>query len=377
MHLVDDSAECAVEVENTGVGRIVWVPVDILEASSRIGGLGKRVQFGYHRTLRVRQQEGMPPGRAICSSVGDTMRHLAEYVHYTTVVLSNRLHTLLATFSVELLAVHWVCYDTGALIRSACRSGIPFVLINHFDNGRLLYPETRKWVSRAAGVGGVSGQNVPEQYQDRFVNLSDAVDIEFFCPAKARAQHPSPAPILLLPARIGPGKGHCDAVEVVRILKAGGVQVLLCCPGAAGSVRTNRELTAWTRSRGVNDSVLLPGEMSPEELRDWYAMSDVVILPSYSEGLGRVLLEAQAMERPVVAYETGGTREAVLAGETGFLVSPGDIATFADRVRFLLTDGAARRGMGEQGRRFVARQFGVTALVQRHEMFYARAISQR
>jgi glycosyltransferase involved in cell wall biosynthesis len=122
--------------------------------------------------------------------------------------------------------------------------------------------------------------------------------------------------------------------------------------------------------------ILFLGEKSAEDLRDCYGMSSVVVLPSRSEGLPRVLLEAQAMEKPVVAYNNGGMSAAVLPNESGFLIETGDVKALADKIGFLLQNEAERLRMGRCGREFVSRKFDVAALVHRHEAFYLSALSR-
>ena len=123
------------------------------------------------------------------------------------------------------------------------------------------------------------------------------------------------------------------------------------------------------------DRVLFLGELTSEELRNWYAECDVVVLPSSSEGLGRVLLEAQAMAKPVIAYESGGMPDALVANQTGFLVKPGDCDELSERLKYLLDNPALRFAMGKAGRIFVSKAFSIPALVARHEKFYSTALS--
>jgi phosphatidylinositol alpha-1,6-mannosyltransferase len=87
------------------------------------------------------------------------------------------------------------------------------------------------------------------------------------------------------------------------------------------------------------------------------------------------LLEAQAMQRPVVAYDSGGISETFLANETGFLVKTGDIEGLAEKIAFLLTNQSAGQAMGKRGREFVNERFSVAALIQRHEKFYLQALA--
>jgi glycosyltransferase involved in cell wall biosynthesis len=166
-------------------------------------------------------------------------------------------------------------------------------------------------------------------------------------------------------------------IEAARILAGGKLDFVLCFAGAVDSESLHQELRKSAVAGGLEGRVLFLGEKSAEEIRDLYARSSVVVLPSHSEGLGRVLIEAQAMKKPVIAYDGGGTSEAFLPGKSGFLVKTGDVEALADRIKFLLQNAEERLRLGECGREFVERQFSVPALVRRHEAFYLHAISGR
>jgi glycosyltransferase involved in cell wall biosynthesis len=284
---------------------------------------------------------------------------------------------MLITHKVDLLVLHWLSYDTPALVLQARKVGAPSVFINHFDNVRLAAPGIQRSLAHVSGIGTVSGQGIPDELRNLCVNLSDAVDTEFFTPEKARPLPRTMSPIVFLPARIEIGKGHIDLVKAASILIARKVDLLLCFAGAIDSEPLYQELCSFIATTGLVKRVLFIGEKSLEEIRDWYAMSAVVVLPSHSEGLSRVLIEAQAMKKPVVAYDIAGIREAILPGETGFLVEPGNTEALADKIQCLLDNESERLRIGELGRKFVSRQFGLSALVARHESFYLNALSTR
>jgi glycosyltransferase involved in cell wall biosynthesis len=87
-----------------------------------------------------------------------------------------------------------------------------------------------------------------------------------------------------------------------------------------------------------------------EDVADVLALGDVFVLPSEREGFGRVLVEAMAMGKAVVATTAGGIPEIVLDGETGLLVPPAAPAPLADAVRGLLDDPARAARLGAAGR---------------------------
>jgi glycosyltransferase involved in cell wall biosynthesis len=78
---------------------------------------------------------------------------------------------------------------------------------------------------------------------------------------------------------------------------------------------------------------------------------------------------------PVVATDVGGTREAVVEGETGFLVPPGDPNAIADRVMRLLASPAMARSMGEKGLARARERFSVQAMVSRYQALYSRHVA--
>ena len=219
---------------------------------------------------------------------------------------------------------------------------------------------------------GVSARNVPRLLRPRFVNVSDAVDVLYFEPALARHLDRREGGLVLLPARIVHGKGHHDLLMSARDLALKGLHITLAFAGPVdvGAESLRADLLQRIASLELGDRVSVLGQLAPDELRDWYAASDVVVLPSYHEGLGKVLLEAQAMGRPVVAYASGGIPDVVLNGRTGLLVRTGDRHALTSALEHLLTHPAARRSMGVAGREFVVRDFSIAALLERHEQFY-------
>jgi glycosyltransferase involved in cell wall biosynthesis len=376
VHRVKDIRTTRIEVESVGLGRVLWIPVPYQHTASRLADLHKRLRFVYEQTLCLCEQNGETPRRAAFKAVSAVLRNRFLHLRHRTVILSDPLCELLITHKVNLLAVHGLTYDAEALILQAKKLNIPFVLISHFDNALFSESHVREWVPDAAGVGSVSGRGLPDHISDRSVNLSDAIDTEFFSPEKVQAGRSASRPTILLPALIKIGKGQKDLLRAARILAAKNFDFQICFAGAVESEALRRDLSSYATETGLKEHVQFLGELPQEEIRDYYALSKLVVLPSYTEGLPRILLEAQAMQRPVVAYDSsGGIGETVLPNETGFLVKTGDVESLADRIGFLLANESERKRMGERGRQFVIEQFSVPALIQRHETFYLRALS--
>ena len=111
--------------------------------------------------------------------------------------------------------------------------------------------------------------------------------------------------------------------------------------------------------------VIFAGRVADDEAPAFYAMAEVFALPVTDrlfglevEGLGVVLLEAAACGTPCVAGRSGGTPEAVIDGQTGYIVDAGEVGALADRIAWLLEHPEIAAAMGAAGRDHVAREFG-------------------
>jgi glycosyltransferase involved in cell wall biosynthesis len=103
----------------------------------------------------------------------------------------------------------------------------------------------------------------------------------------------------------------------------------------------------------VRDRVLFTGYR--DDVPSLLAGMDLVVLPSLNEGMGRVLVTAMALGKPIVATRVGGVPELLADGAAGRLVPPGDAAALADAVCALLRDPDQAAALGEAGRRRVGR----------------------
>lgn len=163
-----------------------------------------------------------------------------------------------------------------------------------------------------------------------------------------------------------------------------GVAVTTPCVLFAGRLAKDKGLAdleqAWLelRSQHPEAHLLLAGQEDPtdpidlpllandrnvhflgqiEEMRPLYALADLFVLPSYREGLPQGILEAGAMQKPVVATRVTGCVDAVIDGKTGVLVPPHSPGELAAAISSLLSDKELRDEMGRNGREFVLEKF--------------------
>jgi glycosyltransferase involved in cell wall biosynthesis len=142
----------------------------------------------------------------------------------------------------------------------------------------------------------------------------------------------------------------------------------------AGEGELTDSLRAMASELGLGADVFFTGRC--EHVAELLAASEVCVLSSRAEGFSNSILEYMAASRAVVVTDVGGAREAVMEGETGYVVPAGDDAAMAERIVSLLEDTEGARRMGERGRRVVEQKFSCEAQLENTERLYARLLTQ-
>jgi glycosyltransferase involved in cell wall biosynthesis len=166
--------------------------------------------------------------------------------------------------------------------------------------------------------------------------------------------------------RLSPEKGYA-------VLVAAAEQLLQEDPSLGfvvfGEGPRRAELLQQINEAGLAGSFILPGFRA--DLDCFIPHLDLMVLPSFTEGLPNVLLEAFAAGVPVVATAVGGTPELVEDGVSGYLVPPGDPGKLADGIRQALTGDEHPRELGFQGRQRVLEEFSFRAQAERYQALFA------
>jgi len=174
--------------------------------------------------------------------------------------------------------------------------------------------------------------------------------------------------VVLLAARLLIDKGVREFVEAARLLRERGNNARFVLvgnpdPGNPATI-TNGELRQWL-AKGVVEHWGHRDDM-PCVL----AQSHIVVLPSYREGLPKILVEAAASGRTVVTTNVPGCRDAIEANKTGFLVPLRDAEALVKAINTLLADRSLCEEMGRAGREVAEQVFDVKKVVKQHLHIY-------
>lgn len=183
---------------------------------------------------------------------------------------------------------------------------------------------------------------------------------------------PSGCPIVMLPARMLWDKGIGEFVEAARCLRKKGIDARFVLVGRRDehnpSSISKRILTQW-----VNEGVV-EWWGHREDMPAVYKAASLVVLPSYREGLPKVLIEAAACGKPIVTTDVPGCRDVVRHGINGLLVSLKDWVSLAEGIERLLKDPLERQRMAARGRERAEKEWSVPTIVQQTLALYKESL---
>lgn len=204
-----------------------------------------------------------------------------------------------------------------------------------------------------------------------YVIKGAGVDPDFYIP-KAESQE---MPIVIFPARLLWDKGIGEFVDAARILHLQKLPVRLVLvgdidPGNPATV-TQNQLQSWV------DEGVVEWWGWKKNMVEIFHQSHIVCLPSYREGIPKVLLEAAACKKPIVTTDAPGCREVVIDKHNGFLVPIKNAALLAERITTLVHDKNLRELMGQRGRERIQAEFATPLIVDETLHVYANLLKYK
>lgn len=199
--------------------------------------------------------------------------------------------------------------------------------------------------------------------QTRIINFADSVAL------------PEEMPVVMLPARPTFWKGHevlLDALALIKDLPF----ICLFVGAADGKQSFIDRITKHGVDRGLEGRFRLSHAV--DDMPAALMVADVVVMPSITpEPFGRIALEAQAMGRPVVAFDHGGAVESIKHGQTGWLAKPGDAESLAACIREALElQGSARQELADKSRAHIEGSFSTKRMCNETIKIYRRILQK-
>jgi glycosyltransferase involved in cell wall biosynthesis len=248
---------------------------------------------------------------------------------------------------------------------------------------RLARIATLTTLRRASGIIAV-GSAVRSQIL-RFVpsnsvltTIPNAVDNRRFrpdiesCFLKRQLGIPDSHRVILAVGELVPRKGFVFLLKAMAdVVK----QFQQCTLVIVGGGSQQQELVNLGQRLCLTDRLRLPGVVEESLLPMFYALADIFVMPSLSEGHCVAILEAMSAGKPIVASAIPGNAASVVEGENGLLVPPADPKSMANAIICLLRDDSLRESYGRRSREKAVTEFGWQLRIQRLKEFYLRVLA--
>lgn len=323
-------------------------------------------------------------------NAGNPLGYLKEYA-FRQFGFAPDLVRNLKRLRPELVHAHFGT-STLAATRLADKLDIPVVVTFHGKDATMTFSEARKsWrgrellrarhclkyrVNRVIAVSGFTRKKVVERWapEEKVTILRNGIDTNFFQAKPVMTQEP----IVLFVGRFVEKKGCEYLMHAASLLRERGLSFRLVLVGDGPLKSRLIEL-----DQKYQLQTCFTGFLPVEKVRHWLNKARVVAIPSVTardgdcEGLPTVVLEAQAMEKPIVATNHAGISEGLLSGKTGQLVEERDVNAMATSLAIFLCKPEIAKEFGQEGRRFVRDNFDINRQVGKLELLYKSVCNNR
>jgi glycosyltransferase involved in cell wall biosynthesis len=304
-----------------------------------------------------------------CHDAGPTLQYLIKRLH-TFDILHN--HQIWGHAVVSTLVARW--FGKKNIIKLACAGTFgDLEVFSHLPHARWGLQVLKMADALIAVSHEIRSELLQHSFDPKKIHLiPNGVDVQEFQRTRAFSSNPRRRFILL--GRRTPQKGIDTALQAVKILDD---------KGLAAGLELNFygwDYSEWNyrqmaRELKVEQYVsFLPFE---ENVLEVYQGAYCLLLPSVGEGLSNVLLEAMALEMPVIASKVSGTEEVVDHKKNGLLIPPGSPEALADAMELVLTKPALALAWGRQARKRVQEHYSLDAVARKYTELYGSLMNKR
>ncbi len=205
--------------------------------------------------------------------------------------------------------------------------------------------------------------NIIEEKQETLIRGS-GVSLE----THTYEKEPDGTPIVVMASRLLKDKGVMEFVEAAQMLQKKGVLAKFKLYGDIDE----HNPASLTRNEvdEIKKESFVEVHGYTDDIAEVFSASNIVVLPSYREGLPKVLIEAAACGRAVVTTDVPGCRDAIEENQTGLLVKAKDSHSLAEAIEKLVKDKALREKMGKAGRELAEKEFSIEKVIDTHLDIY-------
>lgn len=232
-------------------------------------------------------------------------------------------------------------------------------ILNSYDAVVLLYKRLAEEVNRF-GVPHERIHVIPNGIDvQKFMRISNVGEL------RTKLQIKDDEKVLLFIGRLSMVKRLEVLIQLTKTLLKDGFRIKTIIVGGGPYEQHYKEL-----SRELKNNIIFTGHVTHAQTYKYHLLADIFILPSLSEGLPTVLLEASAAGKPVVTSNVNGIPDIVMHKETGFLVEKSDMYSYTHYVKLLLANEDLSRKMGEKAAEYVKQNFSWDTIVDKYDKMY-------
>lgn len=302
----------------------------------------------------------------------------ASFLSMATYVLAGLWHgfRLIRVFQPDVIHVHFAV-PAGALAWMLSRiTGVPYVLTAHLGDVPGGVPEKTgdwfRWVFPFTGliwrdakvrvaVSEYTRELALKHYAEKILVIPNGVDVNLLKPDLIQINEP---PVVVFAGRFAPQKAPLQVVRILNEIRELSWKCVMIGDGSL-TASVKKAISEF----GLEDRFVLTGWITPEEVMKWFDKSDILFMPSLSEGLPVVGVQALAKGLAIVASRVGGFVDLVEDGENGYLLPSDDGSSMAIALRTLLTDPEQLLRARHRSRE-IARRFDIVSIADSYEKIY-------
>lgn len=299
------------------------------------------------------------------------------------ILAANRYCFGMRDFAPDLIHVHFAVPGGPAVFPYAIARKFPYVMTIHLGDipgaspektgkwFRFVYPFTRpvwKKASQVIAVSEFSRELALKAYDCPIEVIPNGIDYPAIHNPKLDAK---PGVRIVFAGRFVPQKNLSALVSTLAKIKDLDWDCRLI-----GDGQERQRIEALIREKDMQNKISILGWVKPEEVVDLFHKSDVLFMPSLSEGLPIAGIQAMASGLALVLSDAGGNREIVRENENGFLRSPHDLEGFADALRSLINNHDLLYRMRENSLE-MAKQYDIGLIAERYEQAFMDVLRQK